>query len=95
MKVEQQKLAKDELLDEVCTLGCDIDKRIESVDTEIEHLGKCLREAKMQSQLTKENEGTLAAKEMEQQLEFKSEKLEMKLEYERKSDEFKKGKSGD
>lgn len=51
------------------------------MDTEIEHLGKCLREAKMQLlQLTKENGGTLVAKEMEQQLEFESEKLEMKLE---------------
>ena len=53
------------------------------MDTEIEHLGKSLREAKMQLlQLTKENGGTLAVKEMEQQLEFESEKLEMKLEYE-------------
>lgn len=52
------------------------------MDTEIEHLRKCLREAKMQLlQLTKENGGTLAAKEIEQQLEFESEKLEMKLEY--------------
>jgi len=47
MKVEQQKLAKGEPLEEVCTWGCGIDKRIESVDTEIEHLGKCLREEKM------------------------------------------------
>ena len=63
-------------MEEVCTWGCGIDKRIESVDTEIEHLGKYLREAKMQSQLTeKENEGALAAKEMEQQLEFERQKL--------------------
>ena len=96
MKVEQEKLAKGEALEEVCTWDCGIDKRIESVDTEIEHLGKCLREAKMQSQLTeKENEGALAAKEMEQQLEFERQKLEMKLEYEKKSEELKKGKSGD
>ena len=93
MKVEQEKLAKGEALEEVCTWGCGIDKRIESVDTEIEHLGKCLREAKMQSQLTeKENEGALAAKEMEQQLEFERQKLEMKLEYEKKSEELKKRK---
>ena len=96
IKVEQEKLAKGEALEEVCTWGCGIDKRIESVDTAIEHLGKCLREAKMQSQLTeKENEGALAAKEMEQQLEFERQKLEMKLEYERKSEELKKEKSGD
>ena len=84
MKVEQEKLAKGEALEEVCTWGCGIDKRIESVDTDIEHLGKCLMEAKMQSQLTeKEYEGALAAKEMEQQ------KKEMKLEYEKKSEELK------
>ena len=65
------------------------------MDTEIEHLGKSLREAKMQLlQLTKENEGTLAVKEMEQQLEFESEKLEMKLEYEVREEvrRIKKGK---
>ena len=39
MKVEQQKLAKGEPLEEVCTWDCGIDKTIESVDTEIEHLG--------------------------------------------------------
>ena len=78
MKVEQEKLAKGEALEEVCTWGCGIDKRIESVDTEIEHLGKC--EAKMQSQLTeKQNEGALAAKEMEQQLEFERQKLRNKV----------------
>ena len=64
MKAEQQKLAKGEPLEEACTWGCGIDKRIESVDTEIEHLGKCLREAKMESQLTeKENEGALSKRE--------------------------------
>ena len=69
-------MAEGEPMEEVCTWGCGIDKRIESVDTEIEHLGKYLREAKMQSQLTeKENEGALAAKEMEQKLEFERQKL--------------------
>ena len=65
------------------------------MDTEIEHLGISLREAKMQLlQLTKENGGTLAVKEMEQQLEFESEKLEMKLEYEVREEvrRIKKGK---
>ena len=39
MKVEQEKLAKGEALEEVCTWGCGIDKRIESVDTEIQDSG--------------------------------------------------------
>ena len=95
LKIEGKKIAKGEQMEEVCAWSDEIDKVIEGVDAEIEHLGKCLGEAKQKSQMAeKESEEAAIAKEREQQLAFEREKLEMKLEHEKKSEEFKSSKKG-
>ena len=96
LKIEEKKIASGDQMDEVCAWGDGIDKVIQGVDAEIEHLGKCLGEAKQKSRSAeKESEKATIAEEREHQLAFEKEKLEMKLEYERKSEEFKKGKQGE
>ena len=96
LKIEERKVASGEQMEEVCAWSDGIDKVVEGVDAEIEHLGKCLGEAKQKSRIAeKESKKVTIAEEREHQLAFEKEKLEMKLEYERKSEEFKKGKLGE
>lgn len=100
LKIEEKKIAKGEQMDEVCAWSNEIDKVIEGVDAEIEYLGKCLGEVKKKSQMAeKESEKATIAKEREEQLAFEKAQWEMKLDYEKKSEELgsKKGKglSGD
>lgn len=95
-RIEQKKLGDGESAEEVCSWSSEIDTNIEGVDAEIEYLGKYLREANQQSKLAeKEIADALLAKEREEQLKFEKEKLDMKLEYEKKAEEFKKGKQGE
>ena len=96
LKIKEKKLASGEQMAEVCAWSDGIHKVVEGVDAEIEHLVKCLGEAKQKSRTAeKESEKATIAEEREHQLAFQKEKLEMKLEYERKSEEFKKGKQGE
>ena len=91
LKIEGMKMARSEKMDQVCAWSDKIDKSIEGVDAEIEHLGKCLGEVKQKSQMAeKESEEATIVKEREQHLAFEKEKLKKKLEYEKKSEEFKK-----
>ena len=46
LKIEETKIASGEQMEEVCAWSDGIDKVVEGVDAEIEHLGKCLGEAK-------------------------------------------------
>ena len=89
VKIEKKKLEEGLSMEEVCTWSNEIDEKIESVDSEIEYLRKCLDEAR---QLAEKEKDELQSTEREKQLEFEKEKLEMKLEYEKKSEEFKTGK---
>ena len=96
LKIEEKKITSGEQMDEVCAWSDGIDKVVQGVDAEIEHLEKCLGEAKQKSRTAeKESEKATIAEEREHQLAFEKEKLETKLEYERKSEEFKKGKQGE
>ena len=49
LKIEEKKLASGEQMPEVCAWSDGIDKVVEGVDAEIEHLLKCLGEAKQKS----------------------------------------------
>ena len=95
LKIEEKRIASGEQMEEVGGWSDGIDKVIEGVDAEIEHLGKCLGEAKQKSRTAeKESEKAKIAEEREQQLAFEKEKLEMRLEYEKKSEELKGSKKG-
>lgn len=64
LKIEEKKIASGEQMDEVCAWGDGIDKVIQGVDAEIEHLGKCLGEAKQKSRKAeKESEKATIAEE--------------------------------
>ena len=94
-RIEEKKLDGGESMDEVCVWSSEIDAKIEGVDAEIEYLGRHLSESRQQLELAKkEDEEALLEKEREKQLEFEKEKLEMKLKYEEKSAELRKGKQG-
>ena len=96
VKIETKKLREGASIEEVGERSSGIDEKIEGVDIEVEHLRKCLSEARQHSKLAeKEKEDELLAIEREKQLQFEKEKLEMKLEYEKKSEEFKKGNQGE
>ena len=70
-KIEEKKLEGGELMDEVCTWSNEIDAEIESIDAEIEYVGRHLREKRLQSELAeKEGEEALLEKEREKQLKF-------------------------
>ena len=95
-RIEEKKLDGSESMDEVCLWSSEIDAKIEGVDAEIEYLGRHLSESRQQLELAKkEDEEALLEKEREKQLEFEKEKLEMKLKYEEKSAELRKGKQGE
>ncbi|XP_020605746.1 kinesin light chain-like [Orbicella faveolata] len=95
-KIEEKKLEGGESMDEVCTWSNEIDAKIEGVDAEIEYLGRHLSESRQKLELAKrEGEEALLEREREKQLKFEKEKLEMKLGYEEKSAELRKGNQGE
>ena len=75
-KIEEKKLEGGEPMDEVCAWSNKIDAKIESIDVEIEYLGRLLREKRQQSELAeKEGEEPLLEKEREKQLKFEKRKV--------------------
>lgn len=46
VKIEEKKLEKGFLMDEVCKWSNEIDEKIEGVDVEIEYFRKCLSEVR-------------------------------------------------
>ena len=68
VKIKEKKLEKGLSMEEACTWSKEIDTKIEGVDTEIEHLRKCLNEMRRLAEKVKEDE--LRSIERQKQLEF-------------------------
>ena len=80
LKIEQEKLLKDENVDDVSKWSEEIESKLEMIDTDIARLGKYINKAEQHASLeATELKEALLAKERKQQLEFERAQLELKF----------------
>ena len=90
IKIEQEKLSNDENLEDVAAWSSEVEIKLETIDTYIARIGKYLDEENQRAKLAaKEVDQVLVSKEREQQLQFERAQLEMKLEFDKKTNEMK------
>lgn len=79
VKIEQEKLSKDESAEDVSVWGSEIEAKLELVDAEAMNLSKWLNKGQQQTSMTgKESNEALVAKERQQQLDFERAQLELR-----------------
>ena len=95
IKIEQEKLSNDENLEDVAAWSSEVEIKLETIDTDIARIGKYLDEENQRAKLAaKEVDQVLVSKEREQQLQFERAQLEMKLEFDKKTNEMKNNQQG-